>query len=113
MKGLATVKKLFVPIIISVTLLLSSCGLSGGSGEKSFNARIVSIQQNYVTVTPLEGSDELRSSDLFVIDAQSLDGLSVNEGDILLITYRGGILETYPAKLTEIVSVVKSSVESE
>ena len=99
-------KKISVLIIFAVfVLLFVSCALSETESVKSFYAYVSDVQQNYIMVTPLEGSDELRSSDLFTVDVSYLGGIDISEGDTLLITYKGGILETYPAQFSEIVSV--------
>ena len=72
-------------------------------------ATIMEINGNTLTVTPVEGSWELSSSDKFFLSAQHLDeSVTPTVGMTLEITYDGSILETYPASFSgiETVSVI-------
>ena len=58
-------------------------------------------------VTPVEGSAELNSSDSFCVSIEHMSAsLDPEVGDIVEITYNGGIQETYPASLEDVISIV-------
>lgn len=72
----------------------------------TFEATILEIHDSYYLVEPLEGSQELRSSDKIEVPMKNLDtSLKTNIGDIIEITYSGEILETYPAHLSEVYDI--------
>ncbi len=82
-----------------------------GEGEEtySFQAEIIEVGTTLL-ITPGEDSNEARSSDKIAVsfgDATLVDekGLTIASeellvGDILVITYNGVILESYPAQIT-------------
>ena len=74
--------------------------------EVSFRAVITEISGTSMLVTPVEGSEELKSSDAFRIPIENMSpSPEPGVGDTVEIVYKGGILETYPASLEEIVSI--------
>ena len=69
-------------------------------------ARITEVKENALLVTPVEGSLELSSSDLFHVSAANMPPSPEPQvGDILEITYDGSILESYPAQFGTIYSM--------
>lgn len=67
---------------------------------------ITEISGNTLTVTPVDGSWELNSSDKFTISAEQLDeSVTPTVGMTLEITYDGSLLETYPESFSGIQKV--------
>ena len=83
--------------------------------ETVFRASIIEIRNNDYLVQPVEGSNELRSSDLMEVPMKYLNSaIEPHVGDILEIKHSGEILETYPARLNEIycVEVVEEAADT-
>ena len=62
----------------------------------------------------MNGSRELRSSDQIMVPMKNIDSsLEPEVGDVIKIKYRGGILESYPGQISEVLSikVVKEAEE--
>lgn len=75
-------------------------------------AIVTGIDNGSMLVTPVEGSWELNSSDLFRIPIQNMESSpEPRVGDMIEVEYDGGILETYPASFENIIyiSVVEQS----
>lgn len=68
--------------------------------EKSFNARILELSANDVTVEPLEGEDILRSANEIRFSKNNLDDIGASVGDTVTVTYTGAIRESFPAGIT-------------
>ena len=72
---------------------------------------VLEISNGTMIVEPLEGEDELSSSDKFVVSMVHMSASPEPEvGDIIEVTYNGDIVETYPARLGGVtyISVVDS-----
>lgn len=72
---------------------------------------VLEITNGTMIVEPLEGEDELSSSDKFVISVEHMNASPEPEvGDIIEVTYNDDIEETYPARLCGVIyiSVVDS-----
>ena len=67
--------------------------------EYIFTAMVVEISGDHVLVAPLEGEDERRSSDLISFSSKGLNGLEIDVGSVLSLTYNGMIRESYPAQI--------------
>lgn len=67
--------------------------------EYSFTAMVVEFSGDYVTVEPLEGENERKSSDRISFSSKELEELYVDEGTVVELTYDGLIRETYPAQI--------------
>ena len=69
-----------------------------------FVAKVTEVRNGSFVVSPVEGSKELKSSDVFTIPVSNMNS-SVEPvvGDELIIVYCGGIEETYPAQLGTII----------
>ena len=99
-------KTLICIALLTMAAALISCGKKK-TEEFTFRAAITEIQNGSMLVTPVEGSDELRSSDSFRVKIENMPSSPEPEvGDIVEITYDGGIQETYPAGLDHVFSIV-------
>lgn len=100
-------KKMITGIALCLVILIGIALLFNGSNNKtSFKAIILEIQNSSCLVEPVEGSQELNSSDRITISMEKLDSsLEPEVGDIIEITYNGDIMETYPARLGEVYSI--------
>jgi len=91
--------------VISIALFLLFRQLNAADCA-SCTVTVTERTDTTLTVTPVEGSEELRSSDKFSVAISQLpEGLNPQVGDSLLISYKGGILETYPASFADIVGI--------
>lgn len=73
---------------------------------------VLEITNGTMVVEPLEGEDELGSSDKFVVSMEHMNASPKPEvGDIIEVTYNGDIEESYPARLGVVtyISVVDSA----
>lgn len=68
--------------------------------EHTFFATVLEIDGKTVTVEPAAGSAILNSSDRVCFSTENLDYFSADVGDILKITYKGTVEETYPARVS-------------
>lgn len=124
-----SMKKIFqmITAIVMVLSLASGCGdtessNTGSTGEVStsekaavFTATITEVEDKTVLVTPEEGAEELKSSDSFRLTVKDMPAsYEPQVGDVLEITYSGGISEIYPAELEGIktVTVVKQTEDA-
>lgn len=104
-------RKKAVRVCLQFLLLLIPVFFSGCRHEEKdvhvFHARILEIGEGTMLVKPDQGSEEARSSDAFLVNIKGMaPSPEPKEGDWLEITYRGGIQETYPARLDQVVSIV-------
>lgn len=67
-----------------------------------FVATVVQINGTSVLVQPVEGEEELRSSDCFSISTAQLGNIGAQVGSNVEIFYRGGIMESYPAQINAV-----------
>lgn len=101
-------------------LLLCSCFILGGcvygkEYSSTFKATILEIYGNSYLVEPMNGSRELRSSDQILVFMENADSSVEPEvGDVIKIKYRGGILESYPGQIIDVLSikVIKEAEEN-
>ena len=76
--------------------------------EHHFKAKVVEVGNGYIIVEPNEDEEERKSSDRFHIDNKN--NVSYKEGQILAITYIGGINESYPAQIgVTNISIIESN----
>ena len=71
---------------------------------------VLEITNGTMVVEPLEGEDELSSSDKFVVSMEHMNASPEPKvGDIIEVTYNGDIEESYPARaLASILSVISA-----
>ncbi len=101
-----TKKVLICFAVMLFAAAMMSCGKKK-TEEFTFRAVITEIKNGSMLVTPVEGSDELRSSDSFRVTIENMPSSPEPEvGDIVEITYDGGIQETYPAGLDHVFNIV-------
>ena len=71
-----------------------------------FEAEILEIHDGNYLVKPVEGSWELNSADRIEVPIRNAHPSPEPEiGDVIEIEYSGEILETYPARITEVFSI--------
>ena len=76
--------------------------------EHHFKAKIIEVHNGYIIVEPNEEEAERKSSDKFYIDNKN--NVNYKEGQILAITYIGGINESYPAQIgVTNISIIESN----
>ncbi len=76
--------------------------------EQSFQATILEIDDSGLLLEPLEGEDILRSGDRVMVGPGNLEEdsyLSFEEGDEVLVTFSGGVMESYPLQLEKVISI--------
>jgi hypothetical protein len=74
--------------------------------QHTVQAQIVEVEARTVLVTPVEGSWELSSSDLFRVSIADMPvSPEPQVGDVLEIIYDGSILETDPAQFSTVYSM--------
>ena len=71
----------------------------GGDMPFSFKATILEINGNDVTVEPLEGEDILRSANRVNFIKANLNDIGASVGDIIVVIYKGGVMESFPARV--------------
>ena len=112
-------KKLIALVLALVCVLcLSACdGKAGKDFDKAddlhqFDATILEIHDNHFLVEPCVGMNELKSADKIEVSTQNADkSVEWKVGDLVLITYDGVILETYPARLNQVYKVEKGTLK--
>lgn len=67
--------------------------------ERRFVATVLAINGDTVLVQPLEGEDELRSSDRISFGIRDFEDIGAEVGSVVEITYTGGMMESYPAQI--------------
>ena len=67
-----------------------------------FEATILEIRGDIITVEPSEGEDILRSADKIIFSKANLDDINASVRDIVIVKYTGDIRETYPAQITAV-----------
>ena len=68
-------------------------------------ATVIAINENTVILKPIDGSEELKSSDRFNLPSRYLGDIKPTQGMKLEITYIGGILETDPPQFVYVHNV--------
>lgn len=97
-------KKLFAALL-ALTLCVSICACTPQEQEQeeiSFVATVLEINGDIVLVAPVEGQPERNSADKISFGISKLEQLEVVPGDTVQITYTGGIMETYPARINAV-----------
>lgn len=112
-------KKLILLVLAFACMLtLVACeGKAGKDFDKpddlyQFDAKILEIHDNYFLVEPGAGMDELKSADKITVPTQNASQeVEWQVGDLILITYNGEIMETYPAQLGQVYKVEKLTLK--
>ena len=112
--------KKLIAIILALTCIICLAACDNKSGkdfdkptdQHQFDATILEIHDNYFLVEPGAGMDELKSADKIEVSTQNADkSVEWKVGDLVLITYDGVILETYPARLNQVYKVEKGTLK--
>ena len=75
--------------------------------ETVFTATVLEIGDGYLLVEPVEGDPMLATADQIQVPVDGVelpDG--VTTGTVLTITFSGGVMESYPAQIADIISIV-------
>lgn len=85
-------------------VIKNDTGIGFGDKVETFNAVVLENNKTSLLVEPLEGEDELRSSDKITVsvvkDGAVFEDLSdFKAGSTVKITYDGTIMESYPAQI--------------
>ena len=67
-----------------------------------FIATVLELSGSSVLVQPVDGEEELQSSDKISVNTASLGDIGAEVGSDVVIYYTGGIMETYPAQINAI-----------
>ena len=82
--------------------------LDGAEPAAQFTAMVIEVRdsgtQAILLVEPMDGEDEKKVADRIEV-ATGKELPEVSAGDFVLITYDGTIQETYPARITGVVSI--------
>jgi len=70
--------------------------------EQKFTATVISVEGNTVVVESKGGEPESLICDRISFSTQNLEKINVRVGNELQITYKGDIMETYPAQINAI-----------
>ena len=96
-------KRVLLSFLIACVIVLTcgACANKEKADESSvtFKATVLEISESSAMVCPLEGEDELESSDKIIFGIADLEKLDVTVGSIINITYTGEIMESYPAQI--------------
>ena len=101
-------KSIALMLCFLLFLTISGCGKAEENDyeELFMNGTVTQINDGSVLVIPVEGSDELASSDSFDVSTDKLDSSTdICVGDTIEVVYSGGIEETYPARFGNIISI--------
>lgn len=101
--------RLFLAAWICLMLLCTGCTRAVLiESNQTFSATVLEKSTDYVLVEPLEGEDELKSSDKISVSLKEDNSQVFEEiqvGDTVEITYDGLIAESYPAKIDSALGI--------
>lgn len=75
--------------------------------ETAFTATVLEAGDGYLLVEPVEGDPMLATADRIQVstkDVELPDG--VTEGNKVTITFSGGVMESYPAQISDVTEIV-------
>lgn len=75
--------------------------------ETAFTATVLEAGDGYLLVEPVEGDSMLATADRIQVstkDVEVPDG--VTEGSKVTITFSGGVMESYPAQISDVTEIV-------
>ena len=76
------------------------------TGQASFRAEVLEVDDNCILVRPLDGEAELRSSDKIYASFLGVKTApEIKVGDLVEITYSGLLQETYPATAYDVTDI--------
>ena len=69
-------------------------------------AVVLEVHERYILVEPLEGEEIRRTADRITVSTGELEDLpELEAGDLVVVAFGGGVMESYPAQLGEVYSV--------
>lgn len=98
-------KRILIVVLIILLLVVSIKTIDGlwyreqGDVEYSFRATVLEINGNSVIVEPIEGEEELRSSDKISFSIEGIANPEIKAGSLVQVIYTGEIMESYPAQI--------------
>ena len=94
-------RKFVISFIMIIVLALCGCSSESKPEESnaSFKATVIEINMGSVTVKPLDGESELKSSDKITFNVSDLEKINHTVGSVVKIYYNGEIMESYPAQI--------------
>lgn len=114
-------KVIFFILVLIVTFSLVSCARDeknsgeisdkagdmddyGGEPVSAFSGIIIEIGDNWILVEPDAESNEAKSADRISLSLNDI-AIDAKAGDRVAILYEGGIAESYPAQISNVISV--------
>ncbi|MBO5939311.1 MAG: hypothetical protein J6Q82_07445 [Clostridia bacterium] len=67
--------------------------------DKFVCGEIIEMHGTSVLIRPLEGEWERRSADRISFNIQGFEEIGAKVGSVVEVTYRGGVMESYPAQI--------------
>lgn len=67
--------------------------------EKIVHATVIEMNGSSVLIEPLEGEWERQCADRISISVAGFDDIGAQEGSVVEVMYKGGIMESYPAQI--------------
>ena len=98
----------YITLVLALVCVLGLIGCAKNDPTEStvFRATILEISNQTLLVEPVEGSQELKSSDQIRLPIKNMSPSPVPKvGDIIEITYNGELAESYPAEINEVYNV--------
>lgn len=101
--------KKIIAIILCLAFMLPIVGVGIRLTQKNpvtMTGTVVAIEGDTILVEPIEGSSELKASNRFSVSVAYIDAsIRPKIGDMVGVQYDGQILETYPARLSQVSSI--------
>ena len=106
-------KKIWIPLLCAALLIVLAALLwiflpkapsedrpSPSEGEaETFLATVLQVNQFSLLVEPFEGEKERQSSSQISFGTENLNTADVRVGDVVQVSYEGGIMESFPAQI--------------
>ena len=111
-------KKLTISLLIlALCASFAACGTEPENNEStSFSGIILKPRDSYLLVAPSENSSERNSANIIEVPLGEAEVYpDLKEGDLVLVTYSGEIMESDPARITQVekVELMEPSVPEE
>ncbi len=110
-------KRVLLAFMVCFPLVLTACGKSetedpvalSDSADQTlmavtFQAVVLEVKDEMILAEPAEGSAECLSADKIYL--HNKEGMELEAGDKIEIEYDGNLMETYPAQIGEVYSIV-------
>lgn len=100
--------KKYIAFFLTFACILGLIGCAKNVPAKSsiFQATILETSNQTLLVAPVEGSQELKSSDQIRLPMKNMSpSPEPKVGDVIEITYNGEISESYPAQINEVYNI--------